>query len=57
MNAEYIELYGPWGEHPAHPLDLWKYEVANDDTRLGYWAWVEVRATTMRPGSSARQRH
>ncbi|WP_304526880.1 hypothetical protein [Halomonas sp. I5-271120] len=32
-----------WGEHPEHPLDVWQSEVADDDTRLGYWAWVLVR--------------
>ncbi len=31
---------GAWGEHPEYPARDWKYEVANDDTRLGYWDWV-----------------
>ncbi len=31
---------GHWGQHPEHPVADWQYEVANDDTRLGYWAWV-----------------
>jgi hypothetical protein len=22
------------------PLNDWRYEVSNDDTRLGYWEWV-----------------
>lgn len=43
MICDHIRLHGPWGEHPDHPLSLWKYEVANDDTRLGYWAWVAAR--------------
>lgn len=43
MICDHIRLHGPWGEHPGHPLSLWKYEVANDDTRLGYWAWVAAR--------------
>ena len=30
-----------WGEDPDYPLADWKYQVANDDTRLGYWEWVE----------------
>jgi len=34
---------GVWGEHTEYTLDDWKYEVANDDTRLGYWEWVTVR--------------
>jgi hypothetical protein len=24
----------------AYPKREWKYEVANDDTTLGYWGWV-----------------
>jgi hypothetical protein len=31
---------GQWGEHPSYPLSDWKYAVANDGTRLGYWEWV-----------------
>lgn len=29
----------PWDEHPLYPLEDWKAEVANDDTRLGYLEW------------------
>jgi hypothetical protein len=43
MPDRLIALYGPWGEHPRHPVDHWKYEVINGDTRLGYWAWVAAR--------------
>jgi hypothetical protein len=31
---------GHWGKHDAHPVQDWQHEVANDDTRLGYWEWV-----------------
>lgn len=31
---------GHWENHPDYPLDDWKQEVANDDTRLGYHQWV-----------------
>jgi hypothetical protein len=31
---------GYWGEHKDYPACDWAYEVANNDTRLGYWAWV-----------------
>ena len=31
---------GVWEMHPEHSLEDWQYEVANDDTRLGYWEWV-----------------
>lgn len=30
-----------WDEHPDYPIEDWKYEVANDDTRRGYWEWVD----------------
>lgn len=32
-----------WSEDPEHPLASWKYEVANDDDRSGYWEWVAAR--------------
>jgi len=31
---------GFWEEHPEHCVEDWQYEVANGDTRLGYWEWV-----------------
>lgn len=31
---------GYWGQHPVFPRQEWRKEVANDDTLLGYWAWV-----------------
>ena len=34
----------PWAEDPRYPLVDWRYEVANDDTRLGYREWARVRA-------------
>ena len=33
-----------WDDNPDHSADDWKTEVANDDTRLGYLDWVEVRS-------------
>lgn len=32
-----------WGEDDKHPLNDWKYEVENGDTRAGYWQWVKSR--------------
>lgn len=29
-----------WDEHPMYPRADWQYEVANEDTVLGYIAWV-----------------
>jgi len=37
------EADGGWSEDPDHPLADWRTEVANDDTRLGYWPWVAAR--------------
>jgi hypothetical protein len=31
---------GFWGEHAEHSVSDWQAEVADDDTRLGYWEWV-----------------
>jgi len=40
---------GTWGEHPDYPVSDWQYEVANGDTRLGYWDWVEHARTANVP--------
>ena len=47
MNAEQLKEAngGTWGKHPDHPVEDWTYEVANGDTRLGYWEWVENMIT------------
>lgn len=29
-----------WQEHPDYPIRDWKDEVANEETRHGYWQWV-----------------
>lgn len=34
------ESLGHWDEDPAYSVEDWKAEVANGDTRLGYWGWV-----------------
>lgn len=33
-----------WAENPHHALEDWKYEVANNDTRLGYHEWALSKA-------------
>lgn len=30
-----------WDADPEYPVADWQFEVANDDTRLGYREWVE----------------
>lgn len=32
-----------WGSDEKSPVSDWQAEVANDDTRLGYWDWVLVK--------------
>ena len=32
---------GYWHDHPDYPSEDWRYHVANRETRLGYWEWVE----------------
>jgi len=32
-----------WDEVPGHPVEDWRMEVINDDTRLGYVEWVKAR--------------
>lgn len=34
-----------WGSHPDFPIEDWQYEVANDDTRLGYQDWLSSKLT------------
>lgn len=33
-----------WTQNPDYPVEDWKYEVANEDTRLGYEAWCRHKA-------------
>ncbi len=32
-----------WGSDPEFPVGDWQYEVSNDETRQGYWEWVEQK--------------
>lgn len=34
-------MANPWKDNEEYPASDWKYEVGNDDTRLGYLEWVE----------------
>ena len=34
-----------WDEDDEFPVEEWRYEVNNDDTRLGYWDWVDIQRT------------
>jgi hypothetical protein len=39
---DFMDKYGGyWGDgHPEYTVSAWQYEVANGDTRLGYWEWA-----------------
>jgi hypothetical protein len=32
-----------WDEDPLYPVKDWKYEVQNDDTRVGYHRWLKAQ--------------
>lgn len=38
--------YALEGEHPDHPASDWQAQVADGDTRLGYWDWLVVELET-----------
>lgn len=33
--------YDYWDIYPDVPIESWLYEVANGDTRVGYWEYVK----------------
>ena len=39
-----IEDY--WGEDARYPVSDWQHEVAEGDTRMGYWEWVAACTDT-----------
>ena len=34
---------GYWGEHLLYPLSDWQKHVRNNETRQGYWEYVEAQ--------------
>jgi hypothetical protein len=38
-----VQPFEHWGNDPAYPVDDWRAEVANDETRLGYAEWLAVK--------------
>ena len=36
---------GYWGEHPLYSPSDWQEHVRNNETRLGYWEYVETQIT------------
>lgn len=41
-----VEKYGgergQWGEDASHPRSDWSVDVANGDTSVGYWEWLQA---------------
>ena len=35
--------FGYWAEIPDHPIEDWRTETQNDDTRAGYHDWARGR--------------
>jgi hypothetical protein len=33
--------HNPWKENPYYPVSEWQDEVQSDNTRLGYFDWVQ----------------
>ncbi len=44
-----------WGSDPDFPVADWQYEVSNDDTRQGYWEWVEQNREEARQDEGSHQ--
>lgn len=44
LSAEVLRMRDEnmWGSHEGWPVEDWQREVAEDNTRLGYWEWVEA---------------
>ena len=41
--ARAMQADNVWAEHPTYPREDWRTDVANNDTNLGYWDWVEIK--------------
>ena len=46
--CHYVEP-SAWDTDAQFPVSDWKYEVANDDTRLGYKEWVAAKRSQFHP--------
>lgn len=45
---EPITLLSHWDEDPEYPVEDWRFEVENDDTRQGYTEWVRGQRNILR---------
>lgn len=44
--ADVLRKTNVWSEHKEYPRQDWQYEVANNNTNLGYWEWLSHRLET-----------
>lgn len=54
LEMEDVVFPDPWTQDEKHPLCDWQFEVANDNTRLGYIDWVLAQRES---GRHDRRRH
>lgn len=49
------DKYSPQGdgEHDLFPRAQWRQEVADEDTALGYWMWLQHKIDTFEPDNDA----
>lgn len=40
----------PWAEDPKFPASEWRREAWEDNTRLGYWEWVQHQRESAETG-------
>lgn len=38
---KFKDKLGYWEPYPGYDVEEWRNEVKNDNTRQGYWQWVE----------------
>jgi hypothetical protein len=44
ISGSSLRATGAFGESiPAFPVEDWRNDVANGDTRMGYWEWVAAQ--------------
>jgi len=47
----------PWGNDPCYPRADWQHEVAENNTSLGYWEWVDAQREAAQGEAAVNFRH
>ena len=50
QEVEHLKSGDLWSEYPPFPRGDWRHEVANGDTLVGYWQWVEDQIEQLHNG-------